>query len=194
MLNSYNFLQEENDSQNYYYYSKGFNTKELQKINKGVKKLTLNKATTVAGDNEVRKSKIRWIPQDTEWVWLYEKLAGYIEEANKVLWRFDLYSLPEQIQFTEYHDTNEGHYDWHQDIGPGALSKRKVSITVQLSEPDEYEGGNLELWGGADSITTAFRGKGSVFIFPSYMMHRVTPVTKGVRKSLVLWVGGSHYR
>ena len=194
MLNSYNFDQLENDPQNYYYYSEGFDKKELQKIDKGVKKIPLNKATTVGGPEDVRKSKIRWIPQNTEWVWLYEKLAGYVEEANKALWQFDLYTLPEKIQFTEYHSIDKGHYDWHQDIGPNILSKRKISITVQLSGPDDYEGGVLEMWSGGNNIITAHKGRGSVFIFPSYMMHRVTPVTKGVRKSFVLWVGGSHYR
>ena len=63
-------------------------------------------------------------------------------EANNSLWKFDLHQIPEMIQYTEY-KAPAGHYDWHADIGPGLLSNRKVSITVQLSEPDEYEGGNL---------------------------------------------------
>ena len=117
-----------------------------------------------------------------------------IKEANDTIWNFDLYSVLDDIQYTEYHATNDGHYGWHQDIGPGALSTRKVSITVQLSGPDEYEGGDLEYWKGGQDIQKAPRGKGVVFIFPSYMMHRVTPVTKGVRRSFVLWVGGGHYK
>jgi PKHD-type hydroxylase len=196
MFNSYNFNQKENDAQNYYYYSEGFSKSELKKIDKGIKKLSLNKASTAGINNkdDIRSSKVRWIPQDTEWLWLYKKLSEYISAANETLWDFDLHHIPEQIQFTEYYATENGHYTWHQDIGPGTLSKRKISITVQLSEPDEYEGGDLEMWGGGNNVTTAYRGAGSVFIFPSYMMHRVTPVTKGVRKSFVLWVGGSHYR
>lgn len=114
-------------------------------------------------------------------------------QANQV-WNFDLISVPESIQYTEYYDTAEGHYDWHQDIGPGSASLRKVSITVQLSEADEYEGGDLEMWQGGSSVCTAPRGAGVVFIFPSYMMHRVTKVTKGTRRSFVLWVGGQHYK
>jgi PKHD-type hydroxylase len=76
------------------------------------------------------------------------------------------------------------------------MSKRKVSITVQLSDPSEYEGGDLQYFrgGNPDNADTVFKKKGYVFLFPSYMMHRVTPVTQGVRKSLVLWVGGEHYR
>ena len=82
----------------------------------------------------------------------------------------------------------------HFPVKRGSSSKRKVSITVQLSEPDEYEGGDLEMWQGGSSVCTAARGAGVVFIFPSYMMHRVTKVTKGTRRSFVLWVGGQHYK
>jgi PKHD-type hydroxylase len=122
-------------------------------------------------------------------------------EANDALWHFDLRSALECIQYTEYYASENGHYDWHQDIGPGELpSRRKVSITIQLSESDEYEGGELLICKGSngngqlDANSKCQRGKGVSVLFPSYMMHRVTPVTKGTRKSLVLWVGGSHYR
>jgi PKHD-type hydroxylase len=74
------------------------------------------------------------------------------------------------------------------------LSLRKVSITVQLSDPSEYEGGDLDIWQGGKEYITAPRGKGTVVIFPSYMMHRVSPVTVGTRRSFVLWLGGEHYR
>ena len=197
MFWSYNFNQAENDPQNFYYYSEGFNKEELNTIDEGIQKLKQQKASTVGdGDDSIISSKVRWIPQDNEWWWLYEKLSNMIVEANNHLWRFDIFHMPEQIQFTEYYATDKGHYTWHQDIGPGMLSKRKISITVQLSSPEEYEGGDLQMWAGGheDNLTTAYKGAGSVFIFPSYMMHRVTPVTKGVRKSFVLWVGGSHYR
>jgi PKHD-type hydroxylase len=199
MFLSYNFDQKENDSQNYYFYKEGFNKEELNNIYKGIQLLKEQKASTVGGGkDDVRSSKVRWIPQDANWWWLYEKLSSMVVEANKTLWDFDLHHIPEAIQYTEYYATEKGHYTWHQDIGPGILSKRKISITVQLSDPSEYEGGNLQLWQGGNyednTFITAYKGAGSVFIFPSYMMHRVTGVTKGVRRSFVLWVGGSHYR
>ena len=100
--------------------------------------------------------------------------------------------MPESIQYTEYFD-NGGHYDWHQDIGPGELSIRKVSVTIQLSDSDEYEGGDLEFLRGA-TPEQAPRGKGVAVLFPSYLLHRVTPLTGGTRRSLVLWLGGSHYK
>jgi PKHD-type hydroxylase len=67
---------------------------------------------------------------------------------------------------------------------------RKISLVVQMSDPEDYEGGSLELNTGGP-IVEPTKTKGSVIIFPSYLLHRVTPVTSGLRKSLVLWAGGS---
>jgi PKHD-type hydroxylase len=80
------------------------------------------------------------------------------------------------------------------DMGGGNSITRKISIVVQLSDPDEYEGGELQIQTGSESYISILKKKGAVTLFPSYMRHRVTPVTKGVRKSLVLWVGGSTFR
>jgi len=198
MFQSYAFDQQEVDLQNYYYLLNGFSKEELEKIEEDVANLPFQQASTVSGnDKKVRSSKVKWVPQNTEWYWLYDKLSEYAIEANFALWNFDLSLIPEQIQYTEYYASEQGHYDWHADIGPGLLSKRKVSITVQLSEPDEYEGGDLELFRGGSMdgpFVKAERRAGCVFIFPSFMMHRVAPVTKGVRKSFVIWLGGQHYR
>ena len=151
--------------------------------------------------NGARSSMVKWIPQSDDWNWLYVRMMELAKEANDETWNFDLISADENIQYTEYYANENGHYDWHQDVGPGDLaSKRKVSITLQLSEDDEYVGGDLEITGGGsgngvfETSHVCPRGKGITVIFPSYMMHRVTPVTKGTRRSLVLWVGGSHYR
>lgn len=185
------------DTQNYYFFEKGFTDEELDKIYKDVANIQFINAGTGPENNQdksIRSSSVKWVPKNKEWGWLYDKMMTMIKEANDAIWNFDLYSVLDNIQYTEYHATNDGHYGWHQDIGPGPLSTRKVSITVQLSGPDEYEGGDLEYWKGGQDIQKAPRGKGVVFIFPSYMMHRVTPVTKGVRRSFVLWVGGGHYK
>ncbi len=189
---------QQNDSTNWYFFENGFNKEELNKIEKDTAKLPLHTASTFGGDNtDTRSSRIKWVPQNTQWWWLYEKLANYAVEANNI-WNFDLVTMPEQIQYTEYLASNDGKYEWHQDIGPGMGSLRKVSITVQLSEPNEYEGGDLELYLGGSfekpNIEKSPRKAGCVFIFPSYLMHRVAPVTKGTRKSFVLWLGGGHYK
>lgn len=189
------FEQGQNDPQSYYWFKEGFSKNDLQRIYEKVNGLPFQKATTFSeSDDLVRSSSVKWIPQTPEWDWLYQRLMDYAVEANNALWHFDLISTPELIQYTEYYDTAAGHYDWHQDIGPGVGSLRKVSITVQLSDTDEYEGGDLEIWQGGNSIQQAPRGAGNVVIFPSYMMHRVKKVTKGTRRSFVLWVGGQHYK
>ena len=192
------FPKELNDPQNYYYFMNGFNGHELNKIYQDVSTIDFVKAATIGngGDtnNEIRSSSVKWIPKNDSWVWLYDKLMNMTVEANNTLWKFNLHSVIDQVQYTEYYATNNGHYTWHQDFGPGGPSLRKISITVQLSGPDEYEGPDLEYWRGGNDIERAPRDKGVVFIFPSYMMHRVTPVTKGTRRSFVLWVGGEHYK
>lgn len=193
------FQAETNDPQNYYWFKNGFSAEELTKIYKDVQTIPFQEATVIGNADpeaikQVRSSSIKWIPKTPEWNWLYEKMMQMAKEANDALWKFDLISVDECIQYTEYYDTAEGHYDWHQDIGHGNASKRKVSITVQLSESDDYEGGDLEMWQGGQSVQVSPRGAGVTFIFPSYMMHRVTKVTKGTRRSFVLWVGGQHYR
>ena len=194
------FPQDEIDIQNYFYYNAGFSQEELDKVYKDVNTLPFQKGTTGMDDEDnskkIRSSSIKWIPKTESWKWLYEKLFNMAVEANNALWHFDLLTADDCIQYTEYYDVEGGHYGWHQDIGPGLMSKRKVSITVQLSDSDEYEGGDLEIFRGGDpnEAEKAPRGKGVVFIFPSFIMHIVTPITKGTRRSFVLWVGGTHYK
>jgi PKHD-type hydroxylase len=79
------------------------------------------------------------------------------------------------------------------DFGSGDISNRKLSITVQLSDPSEYEGGELQFMIN-QHIITAPKEKGTAIIFPSFALHRVTPVTKGARKSIVGWIGGPPYK
>jgi PKHD-type hydroxylase len=185
---------------NYYWFEEGFNKQELAEIERLVANLEFVRGSTQADngefdtDNDYRKSQIKWIPFNDEHKWIYDKLGELAAEANKEMFHFDLWSMPEQIQYTEYYASELGHYDWHMDIGYGELSQRKISITVQLSDNNEYEGGNLQLWPGGNYPLEAPRGKGNVVIFPSFMMHRIAPVTRGTRKSFVLWLGGSHYR
>jgi len=198
MNSNFSFDPENTDATNYYYFYSGFGKDELDRIEEGVAKIDFRVATTMSGDaDKIRRSRIKWIPQDQDWAWLYERLRNMIVEANLALWKFELTNMREAIQYTEYLGTDSGHYDWHLDVGANLLSQRKVSVTVQLSDPSEYVGGDLEIFRGGnypDGIEKAPRNRGMVFIFPSYILHRVTPVTEGIRKSFVLWVGGQHLR
>jgi len=202
----YNINQDFTESQNWMQYENGFTKEELEKIEADLKDIDFMEAETFGGkqgmetakNDEQRRSRIKWVPQDAKFGWIYGKLLDMAKDANSKLWKFDLHSMPEQIQYTEYDASEKGHYDWHQDIGPGIGSLRKISMTVQLSAPEEYEGGVLEYYVGGpldgEGHTKLMKKQGSVLVFPSYMPHRVTPVTKGIRKSFVLWLGGSSYK
>jgi PKHD-type hydroxylase len=189
---------QESDATNYFYFPEGFSKEELDAIYKAVDRLPFKSATVGLTEEkaptEMRSSSVKWIPKTDEWGWLYGRLFQLANEANDALWHFNLITALDDIQYTEYYSEKGGHYDWHQDIGPGPMSKRKVSITVQLSNPDEYEGGDLEIFMGGNHTEKAPKGAGLVYIFPSYMMHRVTKITKGTRRSFVLWIGGEHYK
>ena len=186
---------------NYYWFEEGFTPEELLKIETQVAELPFQVAVTEQGGQEEgknldsRSSSIKWIPFSENTKWIYDKIGTMAYEANKEMYNFDLNFMPEQIQYTEYYGTDKGHYDWHMDIGSqGFMPFRKLSVTVQLSGPDEYEGGDLQFWTGGQQPINGPRGKGNVVIFPSFLLHRVTPVYEGTRKSFVLWLGGGHYK
>lgn len=180
------------DQTNYYWFKEGFSSDEVDRIVEESKNYVFENATTVGSTSEeIRKSRIKWLPHDGFWEWVTDRIMQQVEESNQI-WDFDLSCILDNIQYTEY-EGNGGHYDWHMDIGPGNISHRKISIVVQLSDPSDYEGGILQIKNGCFQ-TDAPLGKGNVVVFPSFLLHRVTPLTSGNRKSLVLWVGGSHYR
>ena len=180
----------------YYWFKGAFTPQELVLIEQMTNSLEFVDAVTGEGENsqvsDYRKSRIKWCPQTKEWSWVYKKLHDYIQEANDTMWKFDLSTMNEQIQYTEYYGTQEGGYEWHMDCGEEIQNQRKISVTVQLSDSHEYDGGDLEFNLGKELV--APRSQGAAVIFPSFYLHRVTPVTKGVRKSFVLWVGGEPYR
>ena len=148
--------------------------------------------------SELRKSKIAWI-DDT---YLRTQIFHSVNLYNKQQWNYDL-DGSDSIQYGIYSDG--GHYDWHIDKEPNGLNDewgktfiRKLSMTIWLNDPDEYEGGELdiELTGPRkDPRYETFKlSKGSILIFQSDKWHRVRPVTCGVRKSLVTWFRGAPFR
>ena len=184
------------DPLEWYWFKNGFTNEEIDQIVAESKNWGLQTAgVTDAGvvNDEMRKSAIAWVPKVDAYKWIYEKLGGMIDEANKELWKFNLYSMEEMIQYTEYYQDG-GHYDYHLDVGGGyPLNQRKISITVQLTGPEDYTGGDFQILRGKNPEDLP-KIKGCVLVFPSYLMHRVTPVTSGTRRSLVLWIGGDSYK
>lgn len=159
--------------------------------------VTLQHAYTLGGhlkaqDPAFRNSSIAWLYPNEITMWVFERLAAATMMANQQYFHLDLTAMVQGLQFTEYREPGD-HYSWHVDRVPVG-APRKLSITVQLSDGDEYEGGDLEIWAGTEEPIKAHRGKGSTSFFPSWTMHRVTPVTKGVRRSLVCWVSGPPFK
>lgn len=138
-----------------------------------------------ASKGNLRSSQIAWLKdvQEKEVGWIYSKVGKELVEMNK-LWDFHIMGFSEPFQYTIYNAEELGRYDSHIDIGEKTWF-RKISVTIQLSHPDEYEGGELMIgkW-------TAEKQQGMMVAFPSYREHGVNPVLKGTRESLVIWVSG----
>jgi PKHD-type hydroxylase len=148
---------------------------------------------------EIRSSQNSWITPCDLSRWLYEYITDMIQEVNSVHYGFDLAHI-EVLQFTRYCDDVQGRYNKHIDCfeyAHNSCSHRKLSFSIQLSEPDSYEGGHLLLFDGRqqlDEMEPAPRDLGMISFFPSYTLHEVTPITKGIRYSLVGWVNGPKFR
>lgn len=141
-------------------------------------------------NTDVRKSKISWIRTDVETnIWLFKKLTDVITQVNNNVFNFDIEYI-QNLQFTEY---NIGDfYGHHTDIAYESDRSRKLSFSIQLSDESTYDGGNLKLYCGEPF--TVPRKKSTITIFPSYVLHEVEPVNKGVRYALVGWIVGPKFR
>lgn len=137
-----------------------------------------------------RSSKVSWMYEDD---WVCSIFAHYFHIANKEQWEYELNGL-DGIQITRY-DVND-HYTWHSDYGTAEDERytRKLSATILVTDPSEYEGGDLEFIDYHNNLVVAPRQKGSMIVFDSRVPHRVTPVTKGQRISLVTWMLGPKLR
>jgi PKHD-type hydroxylase len=150
----------------------------------------------VGVDRTIRRSEIRWIEDYHEdFQEVRDFMKRKFEEANANAFGADI-SFFRNIQFTKYDSANVGHYDWHEDIfwDSDSLLDRKLSMVIQLSDSSDYEGGNLELQWHQVPAEADLRKCGTIIVFPSFLKHRVTPVTKGIRHSLVSWMEGPKWR
>jgi PKHD-type hydroxylase len=144
-----------------------------------------------AYDNVIRVTQIASIKQAPEILWFYKRLADIVRGLNNRSYQFDLRGFSEAPQYMVYRDREGGHFDWHMDTGP--QPPRKFSLTIQLSDPSHYEGCELQFNTGA-VIVPAPKNRGVAIGFPSYMVHRVTPITAGTRKAIVAWVTGPDFK
>ena len=139
-------------------------------------------------DTKKRVTTISWIPFK-EMAPMYEHLDSFIQKANRNHFGFGDIRITENAQFTEYPEG--GFYDWHMDcdiVFSHEPPVRKISMTILLNHPSEFEGGELQV-GAKTKPNPLEQGKG--IAFASFINHRVQPVTRGVRQSLVVWFGGT---
>lgn len=157
-------------------------------------------ALTDGGQNKptVRKSETSFLVGSIKYLDIYIPILQLINKVNNDFYNFDLLE-PEHFQITKYDEKNQGFYKPHEDgvydnVSSNALV-RKLSVSIQLTSPDYYEGGTFEFPDDKEKfITEDSLGQGTAIFFPSYIRHGVVPVTKGTRYSLVCWVNGHGFK
>jgi PKHD-type hydroxylase len=144
---------------------------------------------------ESRITDVGWLGPKPELMPIWDKFSALVAEVNRQYFQFDLTGLYEPMQLGVYTGEKGGHYSWHTDTGMNDVGvPRKLSVVLCLSDPSEFEGGELQLMDSKGNPETLELKKGRAWFFPSFLIHRVTPVTKGVRRSIVLWVGGPAFK
>lgn len=189
----------------YWYFKKVVPDNIISKIEKEVKKIPFKKGTISREEKTkftVRDSDVKFLNNQ----FIYDAILPYFEIANKNAgWNFK-YDYCESVQYTKYGKNQ--HYSWHIDMPSKVYKKkdpnfnnktRKLSGTLLLNNSSEYVGGKFEIDFRKHRVKEDIRevkeleDKGDLIVFPSYIWHRVTPVTKGVRKSLVIWTLGPQF-
>jgi len=183
---------------NYFWWKDFFDNEELDSLYPFFDSLEQTPGTIGTTDSQImddyRRSNIKWVRYNEESHPIYDKIASLVLEANKQMWNFDIDRFNSDLQYTEYDSSNQGFYDYHIDVGENdEASQRKLTVVIQLSKPDEYEGGELLLKTGKED-TVIPKELGYAVVFPSFLLHKVNPVTKGIRKSLVSWIAGPPLR
>ena len=174
-----------------------FTPEELDAIERLGDGLAAGKATIGEQPREDEYAKLRvtqtaWITQDASSRWLYERVTGLVQAFNTHFYQFALTGYSDPFQYAIYQSREGGHYSWHVDHGLHAVP-RKLSLSLQLSDPAAYEGCDLQMQ-VSDRIETAPRERGTLIAFPSWVLHRVTPILSGTRKAMVVWAAGPKFR
>lgn len=173
-----------------------FSPQECERIIAAFKAVPVKDALLVGQnkDHKLRKAELVWVDEVVGLGWVMERLIELVRTSNANQFNFDLRAFSESPQVASYKASDGGHFAWHSDIGGGLLAaKRKLTLVLQLSKPSSYEGGNLEVMPGAQ-ILAASRAQGCASIFPSFQLHQVTPVERGVRHSITVWAHGPSFQ
>lgn len=145
-------------------------------------------------NKDIRRTKVGWLNFDQQNLHIWDKVSRVFAEVNSRFFHAHVTGCYEYMQMTAYYGQENGKYDWHMDMCPqDTLIPRKLAMVLMLSDSSEYEGGEFQIKVGEKNEVLETK-KGRAWFMPSYILHRVTPVTKGVRKTAVVWAGGDQWK
>jgi PKHD-type hydroxylase len=176
-----------------------FSDAELDAIAQLGDTLALEKAELSAGGlgyENIRSTLVAWMERTPQTDQIYRRMEEAVLALNARFFRFDLSGLA-SFQYALYGGPQGGHFDWHKDYGRDpadpAREPRKLTLSLQLSDPSDYQGCELQVRAG-NQIDTAPRARGTLVAFPANVLHQVTPIRSGTRKTLVVWAVGPEFR
>ena len=196
-MNLYNFKDYGSLPNSFFWQTELFNQSELDQLQRIALSSTDNAHTVNSEglddtDINLRRTRVKWLHLNPDTMWIYTKINQAVSHFNTNFFGFDLQNI-EGLQMGNYTSQDQGTYDWHRDDNP-KMHCRKLSISILLTHPEDYEGGDLLVNSDRDEVITLPRKRGIISVFPSYMYHKVTPVTKGSRQSLVTWITGPRFK
>lgn len=175
------------------YYGDAFSVDECNAIIKYCETLKIEDAEIGLSESDIsyRKNKISWLQPNNDTVWIYRRLTDCINHINQNIWNFDLENIAE-LQYTKYSNIGDN-YKSHIDMHLIGATYRKLSFSLQLSDENNYSGCDLVIMDSEREKMTQ-RKQGTINFFPSFMLHKVTPLESGERNCLVGWVCGPNFR
>ena len=200
-------FQRERITHHHVWWDNAFSEEELDNIVTLCNSETLDDATTIGTDNqnfvrEIRRSKVKFINKNQNTSWIFDRFNDIADKLNQQFFQFELYGY-DAIQYTTYDGSEQGQYDWHMDsfidgsIPPdmAGTSQRKLTIVMLLNDPNNFTGGQFQLNTAKEiNAETINLERGMLIGFPSFLIHRVSPVLSGIRKSMVIWIEGPKFR
>jgi len=151
---------------------------------------------TGSGTSGIRTTQVAWVHRNAQTEDLYLRMEAIVLQLNADLFHFALTGLT-TMQYAVYRQEEAGYFDWHNDYGryrgdPGQ-EPRKITLSLQMSDGASYDGCDLEVR-AAHPVDVAARERGTLMAFRANALHRVTPITRGLRKALVIWAAGPEFR
>lgn len=191
------------------YWDNAFTPDELERVIELCRAVKVEPGLTLGAkgknrrSSKVRSSDIRWVYRSEGALgtaWFFDRINGVLDALNDRYYGFELNGF-ESMQYTEYPASKRGKYGWHMDmcldrdhLPANMIQPRKLSMTMLLDDPASFKGGQFQINEGneKEAKTVPFL-RGRIVAFPSFMIHRVLPVTKGMRRSIVVWVEGPKF-